>query len=90
MPGYPLNQVGFGAKLVQHGIPTHSGRNIALLALAAELPTSVIADLFDLHLATAVRWDRGAGRDWTSYLALRTCGLQPASSGVLGDPNSHV
>lgn len=71
MPGYPLNQTGFGAKLARHGIPAHPGRNTALMALAAELPASVIADLFDLHLATAVRWTKGVGRDWTSYLAAR-------------------
>jgi hypothetical protein len=71
MPGYPLNSTGFGTKLARHGIPTHSGRNTALLALAAELPASVIADLFDLHLTTAVRWVKGAGRDWATYLAAR-------------------
>lgn len=71
MPGYPLNQVGFGAKLARYGIPAHPGRNTALMALAVELPASAIADLFDLHLATAVRWTKGAGRDWTSYLAAR-------------------
>ena len=35
----------FGARLHRYGIDAHVGRNTARLALAAELPASVLADL---------------------------------------------
>lgn len=46
-------------------------RNGALMALAADLPAAIIADLLGMHINTAIRWVRYAGRDWADYLAAR-------------------
>ncbi len=42
------------------------------VALAADLPAAILADLLGLHVNTAVRWVTYARRDWTGYLAART------------------
>ena len=52
-----------------YGIPTRSARNAALIALAGELPISLVSDLFDISISTAMNWARRAGRDWNTYLA---------------------
>jgi hypothetical protein len=39
------------------------------MALAADLPAAIIADLLGMHVNTAIRWVRYAGRDWADYLA---------------------
>jgi hypothetical protein len=41
------------------------------MALAADLPAAIIADLLGMHINTAIRWVRYAGRDWADYLATR-------------------
>jgi hypothetical protein len=43
-------------RLLQHGIEACSTPNTALLALAADLPAPVIADLLGLHVDTAACW----------------------------------
>ena len=43
--------------------------DIERLALAAELPASVLADLTGISISTAERWSQWAKRDWTSYIA---------------------
>ena len=53
----------------QYGIPTRSARNSALIALAGELPISLVSDLFDISISTAMNWARRAGRDSNAYLA---------------------
>jgi len=70
-PGRPINRSHFEAKLVRHGISTRKARNAALISLAAELPSPVLADLFGLHISTAVRWAEFAKRDWADYVAQR-------------------
>ena len=39
------------------------------MALAADLPAAILADLLGLHINTAVRWATYARRDWADYLA---------------------
>ncbi len=68
-PARPAVDVLFGVRLQRHGIAAHSGRNTARLALAAELPASVLADLTGIGISTAERWSRRAKRDWISYIA---------------------
>ena len=41
----PAVDILFGVRLHQYGINAHAGRNTDRLALAAELPASVLADL---------------------------------------------
>jgi hypothetical protein len=66
----------FGTRLLRHGISAHAGRNTARLALAAELPASVLADLTGISISTAERWSYWARRDWTAYVAVRTAGIR--------------
>ncbi len=56
----------FGVGLHRYGIDTHVGRNTGRLALAAELPASVLADLtgISISISTAERWSQWAKRDW--------------------------
>ena len=67
-PARPAVDVLFGVRLQRHGISAHAGRNTARLALAAELPASVLADLTGISIGTAERWSQWAKRDWTSYI----------------------
>jgi hypothetical protein len=43
-------------KLNNHGITIPAARNSARRALAEDLPAPVIAELFGMHIETAVRW----------------------------------
>jgi hypothetical protein len=62
----------FGVRLHRYGIDAHAGRNTARLALAAELPASVLADLTGISVGTAERWSQWAKRDWAAYVGQRT------------------
>lgn len=77
-PGFsntqPRDAGGFGARLLQHGIDVRGGRNTARLALAADLPASVLADILGIHNVTATRWAQRTKRDWHAYLAQRRTG----------------
>lgn len=70
-PTRPVHDSAFAKRLQQEGIDPLAGRNGARLALAADLPASVLADLTGLHVNTALRWTRWAMRDWTAYIASR-------------------
>jgi hypothetical protein len=54
------------------------------MALAADLPAAIIADLLGMHINTAIRWVRYAGRDWADYLAARAA-EQDKTSGEAGE-----
>jgi len=75
-PARPAVDVLFGVRLQCYGINAHAGRNTARLALAAELPASVLADLTGISISTAERWSQWAKRDWTSYIGQRAADLQ--------------
>jgi hypothetical protein len=70
-PGRPTVDVLFGVRLHRYGIDAHAGRNTARLALAAELPASVLADLTGISIGTAERWSQWAKRDWAAYVGQR-------------------
>lgn len=78
-PGFsdsrPRDAGGFGARLHRHGIDVRGGRNTARLALAADLPASVLADVLGIHDVTATRWEQRTKRDWHAYLAPRRTGV---------------
>jgi hypothetical protein len=61
----------FGQRLKRSGLTIRGGRNTALIALAAELPAAVLADLLAINVTTATRWAGYAKRDWHDYLAAR-------------------
>jgi hypothetical protein len=54
-PARPAGGVLFGVRLQRHGINTLAGRSTARLAVAAELPASVLADLTAISIGTAER-----------------------------------
>jgi hypothetical protein len=70
-PARPAVDILFGVRLHRYGIDAHAGRNTGRLALAAELPASVLADLTGISISTAERWSQWAKRDWTVYVAER-------------------
>lgn len=70
-PGKPARPYSFTSKLNKHGIKLPEARNRARRSLAETLPAPVIADLFGMHIETAVRWTHLTQRDWTHYIAER-------------------
>ncbi|MER5546729.1 hypothetical protein ABT072_30785 [Streptomyces sp. NPDC002589] len=71
VPGKPISTYGMTQKLNRHGILVRTARNGALAALAADLPSSILADVTGMHRHTALRWVACARRDWAEYLAVR-------------------
>jgi hypothetical protein len=71
VPGKPVSTHGMTQKLNRHGIMVRSARNSALAALAADLPSPILADVTGMHRHTALRWVAYARRDWAEYLAAR-------------------
>jgi hypothetical protein len=70
-PARPAVDIPFSVRLHRYGIEAHADRNTGRLALAAELPASVLADLTGISISTAERWSLWAKRDWTVYVAER-------------------
>jgi len=70
-PGRHMAASTLSRRLLEHDTQARSTRNTALLALAADLPAPVLADLLGLHVSTASRWVTYAKRDWSAYLAAR-------------------
>jgi hypothetical protein len=70
-PARPAVDILFGVRLHRYGIDALAGRNTARLALAAELPASVLADLTGISVSTAERWSQWAKRDWAAYVGQR-------------------
>jgi hypothetical protein len=75
VPEQPIDNHSLTNRLNRHGISARPARNGALMALAADLPAAIIADLLGMHINTAIRWVRYAGRDWADYLAARAADL---------------
>ena len=46
-------------------------RQAALIQLAAEIPTPILADVLGIAANTAARWAALASRDWSQYTAQR-------------------
>ena len=74
-PARPAVDILFGVRLHRYGIDAHAGRNTARLALAAELPASVLADLTGISISTAERWSQWAKRDWAAYVGQRAADI---------------
>ncbi|WP_246101189.1 hypothetical protein [Streptomyces cyaneus] len=70
-PTRPLRVEYLSLKFREYGFNGLGGRNTARLALAANLPASVLADLTGTSVDNAVRWSNFAKRDWTDYVAAR-------------------
>lgn len=76
------------ARLLNHDLDldARAARGGALLALAADLPASVLSDLLGLSIAAALRWSALAARDQSVYLAAR---LEDDNADVGGDTYPH-
>jgi len=73
VPGEPLSSQAIGDLLQRHlGVRGNAGRHGALIALAAELPSPVLADLLGLTVKTAQKWASYTQPDWGAYIAART------------------
>ncbi|MGW7086613.1 hypothetical protein ACWGH2_24380 [Streptomyces sp. NPDC054871] len=70
--GTHRSAAAFTARLRRHGLPARTGRNTALLALAEDLPASVLSDTLGISITAALQWTRRAARDWNAYVATRT------------------
>ncbi|GAA1303205.1 hypothetical protein GCM10009647_020250 [Streptomyces sanglieri] len=68
----PLGASYLSLKLRQHGITPRASRHSARLALAADLPASVLADFTGTSISNATRWTGYARRDWFDHIASRT------------------
>ena len=53
----------------QHGLPTISARNTAMIEAVTSLPPIVVSDLFGISAGTAHRWAQYAQDSWADYLA---------------------
>jgi hypothetical protein len=58
-------------KLRRHGITPVPGRHAAIVAMTADIPAAVLADLLGIAPKTADRWANAVNTDWTYYLAAR-------------------
>lgn len=70
-PGQPLSRKAFGDQLARRGVKVGPARTTALVALAAELPPPVLAELPDVHIHTALKWTHHAQRDGSAYRTAR-------------------
>jgi hypothetical protein len=64
--------LNFTRLLAAEGIDVRAGRAAALMALAEQLPATVLGPLLGLATTTAANWTRLVQRDWTDYRAART------------------
>ena len=62
--------------LRRHGIHTLPARHGGLIALAGELPTSILADALGIHINTAKRWAGYLQRDWSTYFEARAADVR--------------
>jgi hypothetical protein len=79
-PTRPAHDAAFASRLQRAGIAPLAGRNGARLALATDLPASVLADLTGIHVTTALQWTTWAKRDWTAFVASRDSASAPRDS----------
>ncbi|MGH3716133.1 MAG: hypothetical protein ACRDT4_22120 [Micromonosporaceae bacterium] len=69
--GRPMRPTAMHRRLRRHHIDGEPGRHTALLALAADMPAPILADLLGIHVNTVLRWSEHAGGDWIPYLNAR-------------------
>ncbi|EWT03913.1 hypothetical protein N864_16025 [Intrasporangium chromatireducens Q5-1] len=69
LPGRPITAARLGERLRLLGIRALPARRATLVQLAAEVPAAVLAELLNLTPATATRWTRDSGADWSGYAA---------------------
>ncbi|MEV8510489.1 hypothetical protein AB0368_37450 [Actinoplanes sp. NPDC051475] len=78
LAGRPRSAASLQRQLRKHGIGIRAARNAALIALAADLPAPVLAEVPGISFSGAVQWARRAGRSWHTYLQTRLDHPPPA------------
>ena len=68
-PGHPLSTAQLKVRLARLGIHGRSGRNTALMDLAAKLPPVALARLLGINISTAGAWADRAGGSSAAYAA---------------------
>jgi hypothetical protein len=68
-PSRPRRASSLHALMKQHGLPTISARNTAMIEAVTSLPPIVVSDLFGISAGTAHRWAQYAQDSWADYLA---------------------
>ncbi|MFD6833982.1 hypothetical protein WN979_31410 (plasmid) [Streptomyces albidoflavus] len=73
MPRSTATLEEFDRRSCPEGLVTRRQRGLcpARLALASDLPASVLADLTGTSISNATRWTACAKRDWFDYIACR-------------------
>jgi hypothetical protein len=82
-PAWPWTSSSASVSASTASTDAHAGRNTARLALAAELPAAVLADLTGISFSTAERWSQWAKRDWAAYASA-------AVGNLLTQPTKHT
>jgi hypothetical protein len=75
----PITAKTIVSHLNKHGIYVRAGRTAALIDLAGQLPSAVLASRLGLAPVTADRWSRRIASDWAAYLHARGTGMSGAS-----------
>jgi hypothetical protein len=68
-PGHPLSTAQLKVRLARLGIHGRSGRNTALMDLAAKVPPVALARLLGINISTAGAWAERAGGSSAAYAA---------------------
>jgi hypothetical protein len=68
-PGHPLSTAQLKVRLARLGIHGRSGRNTALMDLAAKVPPVALARLLGINISTAGAWADRAGGSSAAYAA---------------------
>ena len=68
-PGHPLSTAQLKVRLARLGIHGRSGRNTALMDLAAKIPPVALARLLGINISTAGAWADRAGGSPAAYAA---------------------
>jgi hypothetical protein len=65
----PLNTEWVRRRMNKHGLPNISARNTAMVEAVAELPPTIISDLFGVSTTSAHKWAHFAQDSWADYMA---------------------
>lgn len=67
-PGRHVTAENLRRRLAAYDLELRPTRNTALLQLAAELPSPILADLLNMHPNTAVAWSAVASGQWGAFM----------------------
>lgn len=73
-PARPIQSQYIYLKLRRRGLGGLARRNTARLALAADVPASILAALTGTSIDNAMDWTKFVKRDWTDYISSRRGG----------------